>query len=190
MPHNEQTHSRPPHFSYWHRTESIQRFVGSYRAKGLTMIDIDGIYAEAKHPYDRPPVALVETARVWADPKYSGYEKKSQILYQLCKRANLPGFVVLYIVGGVNPSRDAQEQGIEDIQLFFVRQIYPERTQKDRYHMMTPLQYALFLVWLRQEHQHIRQNPYQMYLSEFPVVDHQEIVDRWLFHKELQGEHE
>ena len=139
------------------------------------MIDIDGIWVEAKHPYDRPPVALVETVEVSSRLSASShYPKGINILYQLGKAANVPVFLILY-----HP--DTRRSDIEE---FYVKEYYP--VQSKLWKIYTPDQYARFLVNLRQSHIRIKKNGKQLILpfDDFLMeLDDSDLERRWWVHE-------
>lgn len=173
MPLQERTYKRSTRYSEWHRPKSIKRFLAGNEilANRLTMIDIDGVYVEAKHPYDRPPVALIETVEVSRRLKPGSYYKKSvNILYQLGKAANIPVFLVLYLPGKQFP----------DISEFYVKEYYPGHNKK--WKVYSPDQYSKFLVYLRQNHTHMKKNGPQLVLPFNPdllELDDDDLERRW-----------
>jgi len=144
-------------------------------ADRLTMIDIDGVYVEAKHPYDRPPVALIESVEISRKLKPESYYPKSiNILYQLGKAANIPTFLVLY---HPDPIR------FPDIVAFYVKEYYPGHSK--RWKVYSPEQYARFLVYLRQNHIRIKENGTQLVLpfdTHIQELDDDDIEKRWYVH--------
>lgn len=136
------------------------------------MIDIDGIYVEAKHPYDRPPIALIETVEVSRRLKPGEYYPKSvNILYQLGKAANIPVFLVLYL---------PNENSFPDINEFYVKEYYPAKDKK--WKVYSPEQYARFLTYLRQSHIRIKNNGPQLILPfdrNIQELDDDDIERRW-----------
>ena len=151
-------------YGLWHRPSSIRRFLAGrdVTAKRLTMIDVDGIYVEAKHPNDRTPVALVETQQVWDSPGKNHF-KNTGILTELGKAANVPVLTVLYIVSE-HPNPVPAYRAFPDIDEFFVKMVYPKVTTG--WVKKTPEQYANFLVRLRDEHTRLKKNPHQLPLLE------------------------
>lgn len=176
----ERTGFRSKEYSAWHRPASIKRFVkgGAVVASRLTMIDIDGIYVEAKHPYDRPPAALVETAEVrsWLDP-VEPHHKSGRILYHLGKAANVPVFVVLYkCFAHKNPA----DPSVRDIEEFYVKELYP--FEDKRWKIFTPEMYAAFLVWIRSDHVRIKRNGKQLPLipdDKVRMLTDDDLERRW-----------
>jgi hypothetical protein len=161
MPHNEITGFRSKAYSLWHRTDSIKRFFNGNKvvASRLTMIDIDGVFVEAKHPYDRPPVALIEAAQVnYQLTPQSYHSKSSRILYQLGKAANIPVFLVLYLLNLW--SRNPLDEKEFDILEFYVKEQYPQ--QQELWTIYTPDDYAMFLVALRENHISMKRNGQQL----------------------------
>lgn len=117
------------------------------------MIDLDAVYVEAKHPHDRPPVALMETAEVFYHLQPADYyEKSSRILTQLGKAANVPVFLTLYKAD--YSRRNPADPSWPDIEMFYVKQCYPWPT--GQWKVMNPEQYAAFLVWLREGHVRVK----------------------------------
>lgn len=180
MPHNERTGRRSSIYSQWHRRDSIKRFLAGNEvlAARLTMIDIDGLYVEAKHPYDRPPVALVETVETSTKLKPSSYYPKSvNILYHLGKAANIPVFLVLYRPG----RRDVSPPDIEE---FYVKEYYPGNSKK--WKVYNPEQYARFLVHLRQGHIRMKKQGPQLVLPIdecLQELDDDDLERRWYVHE-------
>lgn len=185
MPHQELTGKRPSTYSYWHRKDSIKRFFGGNAviASRLTMIDPDGIFIEAKHPYDRPPVALIEEAQVnYQLAPNSHHGKQARIMYQLGKAANIPVFLVLYLASSKpNPAYPQ----VPDIQEFYVKEQYPVLSKK--WACMTPEEYALFLFYLRKNHIRIKKNGNQLPLipafdmSSYSQFAQDDLIQRWRF---------
>jgi len=178
MPHDERTWRRSSIYSAWHRRDSIKRFLAGNEviASRLTMIDIDGMYVEAKHPYDRPPVALVETVEVSRKLNPTDYYPKSvNILYQLGKAANIPVFLVLYMPG----TQGSQPNIVE----FYVKEFYPAQDKK--WKVYTPENYAKFLVYLRQRHIQIKRTGPQLVMpfsNDFEILSDDDIERRWYVH--------
>ena len=156
----ERTGFRSKEYSAWHRPSSIKRFldVDAVVASRLNMIDIDGIYVEAKHPYDRLPAALVETVEVSTRlGQLDSYPKGVRILYQLGKAANVPVFLVLYkCLRQPNPA----DSSVLDIEEFYVKEVYP--FEDKRWKVFTPDAYAKFLLAIRSDHVRIKQNGSQL----------------------------
>lgn len=181
MPQSERTGERPLTYSAWHRRDSIKRFLAGndILASRLTMIDIDGAYIEAKHPYDRPPVALIETVEVSKKLKPTDYYPKSvNILYQLGKNANIPVFLVLYRPNylSFNPA----DNRYPDIVEFYVKEYYPAKSKK--WKIYNPEQYAKFLVYLRQSHIRMKKDGPQLILpfdEHLQELDDEDIDRRW-----------
>ena len=180
MPQNERTGKRALTYSAWHRKDSIKRFLGGKDviASRLTMIDIDGMWIEAKHPYDRPPVALIETVEVSYKLKpESYYPKSANILYQLGKAANVPVFLLLYLPDN-KPNPVSPEW--PDIAEFYVKELYP--TKSKLWKCYNPEGFARFLFYLRQSHVRVKKNGPQLilpaddYLTE---LDDSDIERRW-----------
>lgn len=183
MPQQEITGERSLIYSEWHRRDSIKRFLAGNDvvASRLTMIDIDGAYVEAKHPYDRPPVALIETAQVFYQMKPESYHPKSaNILFQLGKAAKIPVFLVLYLPH-YQPNPAAPKWS--DILEFYVKEYWPVKSEK--WKVYSPEQYASFLVQLRQGHIRIKKNgpqlvlPFDEYLQE---LDDNDLEHHWYVH--------
>jgi hypothetical protein len=152
-------------------------------ASRLTMIDIDALYVEAKHPYDRPPVALIETVEVSRPLKPDGYHPKSvNILYQLGRAANVPVFLVLYL-----PNHDMSnpaDRQVFDITEFYVKEYYPVKSKG--WKVYSPEQYAQFLVNLRQNHLRIKKSGSQLQLplgEHLQEIDDDDIERRWYVHE-------
>jgi len=185
MPQLERTNTRTLTYSAWHRRDSIKRFTagGEVIASRLTMIDIDGVYVEAKHPYDRPPVALIETVEVSRRLSPTEYYPKSvNILYQLGKAANIPVFLVLYRPDYSH--RNPADKSWPDIIEFYVKEYYPVQSKK--WKLYSPEQYAQFLVELRQGHLRIKKNGNQLILpfdTQVQVLDDDDIERRWYVHE-------
>lgn len=185
MPQREIFGSRPKEYSAWHRRDSIKRFFAgnAVLASRLTMIDLDHVFIEAKHPYDRPPVALVEVARVdWKLSPDEQHPKSARITYQLGKAANVPVFLILYLVmGDWNPA----DPGVLDIAEFYVKEWYPIKSQK--WSCMTPEEYAQFIFILRKNHIRIKKNGHQLPLSpafdmsKYTQFSRDELIQRWRF---------
>lgn len=179
MSQNERTGIRSLTYSAWHRSKSIKRFLNGNEvvASRLTMIDIDGAFVEAKHPYDRPPVALIETAEVSRRlTPNDRYRKNAEVLYQVGKAANIPVFVVLYLPSSTpNPVDDRWP----DIEEFYIQEWYPIRDNK--WSVCSPEKYARFLVGLRQGHLRIK-NGYQFIFQFDPTIEQLSDADldrRW-----------
>jgi len=172
MPHEERTGKRSLTYSEWHRVKSIRRFAPEVVAARLTMIDIDGVFVEAKHPYDRKPVALVETVETGKSLKPTDYYYKNvNILYQLGKAANVPVFLVLYKPD--HATRNPAAPDHPDIAEFYIKEWWPNRSKK--WKVCNPKQYANFLICLRQSHIEIKRNGPQLRL---PFDDYsQELSD-------------
>lgn len=163
MSHQERTGKRALTYSAWHRTDSIKRFMNNNvrKAMRLTMIDIDGAFVEAKHPYDRKPAALTEVAEISIPilPD-SSYYKNAAILTELGKAANVPVYVVLYRPGAkLNPA----DTRWPDIEEFYVKECFPIASQE--WHVMQPSEYADFLIYIRYEHKRIKRAGYQATLD-------------------------
>lgn len=185
MPHYERTGKRSLTYSAWHRRDSIKRFLAGEEvlASRLTMIDIDGAYVEAKHPYDRPPVALIETVETSRQLKPGDYYHKNvNILYQLGKKAEIPVFLVLYRPDYSKPN--PANESYPDIEEFYIKEFWP--THSTKWKVCTPEQYARFLVHLRHNHKRIKRNgsqlvlPFDDYLME---LDDDDLERRWYVHE-------
>ena len=130
MAERERYGSRDLTYSRWHRTPSIQRFLGIERARQLTCADLDFIeYC----PRCYQPLLLLETA-IDVGQKY----KFTEVLYAAAKRMDVPAALVFYLKGEN-----------EDIAQFRVRMIYPERGPEK---IMTPQEYAEWLWSFREAH--------------------------------------
>lgn len=177
MPFKERTYKRSTRYSAWHRPQSIKRFLAGNEilANRLTMIDPDAIYIEAKHPYDRPPVALVETVEISKKLKPEDYYPKCvEILFQLGKAANIPVFLVLY----------RPDESFPDIIEFYVKEYYPVRSKK--WKVYSPELFASFLVNLRQSHIRLKKNGRQLILpfdKHIQELEDDDIEKRWYVHQ-------
>lgn len=185
MPHKERTGTRKLIYSAWHRKDSIKRFLAGNEvvASRLMMIDIDGMWIEAKHPYDRPPVALIETVEISYKLKPESYYPKSvNILYQLGKAANIPVFLVLYLAD--YSQRNPASPNEPDIVEFYVKEYYPVKSKL--WKCYTPEGYAKFLVYLRQSHIRIKQKGPQLILPadhRLMELDDSDLERRWFVHE-------
>lgn len=185
MSQKERTGKRPSIYSAWHRRDSIKRFFAgdAIKASRLGMIDLDHVFVEAKHPYDRLPVALIEEAMVnYKLSPDSQHRKSAQIIYQLGKAANVPVFLVLYLPASYpNPAY----QDIPDILEFYVKEWYPVKSEQ--WTCMTPENYAMFVFYLRKNHMRIKQNGKQLPLlpmadmGKLSTFSSDELILRWRF---------
>jgi hypothetical protein len=160
MSDKERTGFRSKEYSAWHRTESIKRLLDgdAIIASRLSMINIDSIYIEAKHPYDRLPAALVETAEVSTRlGKLDAYPKGVRILYQLGKAANVPVFLILY---KCHKRPNPADTSVRDIEEFYVKEVYPFKDE--RWKVFTPDAFAKFLLAIRSDHIRIKRNSSQL----------------------------
>lgn len=189
-------------YSAWHRPQSIGRYLSDFDSDKhrvrlissqsyieysdpyknsvpakLGMIDIDGVVIDGKHWSDRGPVALIEAALTQANPNKYGFKKPATILSQLGRLAQIPTYVVLYMLAdSMNPAAP----GFRDIQEFFVQQWYPAK--QNRYRAMSPKQYAEWLVLLRQERgNHLQPSLWQT----LPLYDEVDISRMHLYGKVL-----
>lgn len=191
----EMTGNRDLSYSAWHRARSIGRFLHGLNkdkhrvrlidgpwceypdahktsvADQLGMVDIDHVVYEGKH-FDRKPIALIESARTFGVM----VDKKATITAKLGEAAGIPVFVVLYELSAEpNPA----QPDCQDIAMFYVRPYWPLKMQ--RYWQMTPAQYALFLVRLRQEKGNTWQPPLN---PAWPLVDETDIDKLRLYEQE------
>ncbi|HEY9294925.1 MAG TPA: hypothetical protein VIQ31_00880 [Phormidium sp.] len=129
-------------YSTWHRTASIQRFLGSRQAYELSMIDLDATMWIEYNQVSRIPVALIETARD-VGQSYKTYT----VTRNLAQMAGLPALLCLYKLGNApNPINRRGEYWL-DIQQFRVLRLTPDFT--GQWSVLTPQQYAEMLVRMR-----------------------------------------
>lgn len=130
MSEREGTGQRPNAYSRWHRTDSIQRYVGTRDAFNLAMLDIDSVdYCRRC----RDVVAMVELAE---GLHQTG--KVAIVTQQAAQRLQVPAYIVLYEVDRNN-----------DITCFRVRQMAPRIGQ---WVDLTPRAWAEHLVKLHRDH--------------------------------------
>ena len=139
MAQEEQYDQRDRSYSAWHRRMSTRRYVGIEKAQLLAMIDLDAsLYVE----YDdgtKEPLALIETAR---DVGQS--YKTATVTMKLAQRADLPCFVVLYMLASTpNP---ASPQWC-DISGFRVKRLHPQ--PENIWTKLTPQEWAERLLTMR-----------------------------------------
>lgn len=131
MSHGERTGVRNLLYSGWHRRDSIKRFFDSVvTASKVTMVDIDSCEACC---YCSAPLALIETEMTQRTTP-----KKAPITAALAQLAKIPAYSVAYW----------SADGV-DIERFIVRRIQPS---DDWNQLMSPAEYAEFLVALRSGH--------------------------------------
>lgn len=190
MARDERYFERPSEYSVWHRARSINRFLAHLNrdkhrvrlaktesyieysdprknslAHSLGTVDIDHVLIDGKHYTDRAPIALIESARTFSDSPNNQKDKAATILTMIGKRAQLPVYVVQYFLSNEpNPA----EPRVKDIAAFFVQMRWPERQRS--WTMMTPTEYAAFLVSLR---------------VKKPIGPFQQVIDpQWLYLEE------
>lgn len=133
------------YMDYWHRRDSLERFVDRHRAEWMSQIDIDSCeYCHLGGCLE--PVALIETKLVWSDSKTLTVTKN------LARRASLAGSVFLveydlerlpvYCDDCGRPAEDPEN----DIKYFVVTNANGDS------HEMDPAQYAEWLWSLRFPH--------------------------------------
>lgn len=127
-------------YSAWHRAGSIGRFLGFEEARGMTLVDLDGVLFVEYRPFSHRPLMLVEAAidvgQDW---------KPVRVLEALAVRANLPAYVLLYRrAAAMNPS----DPRFQDIDRFRVRRVYP--MSEPDWSEMTPQEWAERLVRIRE----------------------------------------
>lgn len=127
------------------------------------MFDIDGVWVEAKHPYDRPPVALVEVAEVSGRlGSLDNHSKSGRVMMQLGRAANVPVFLILYKCSRrPNPAKPASR----DIEEFYVKELFP--VPSERWAVLTPAAMVEFELLLREEHIRVKRNG-----SQLPLIPH------------------
>jgi hypothetical protein len=132
--------TRDRSYSAWHRRNSTRRFIGIEGAQLLAMIDLDAsLYVE----YDdgtKEPIALIETA-IDRGQKY----KCALVTANLAKRANLPCFVVLYML---SKEENPADVNWKDIDSFRVKRLWPKK--ENQWRVMTPKQWAENLLKMRE----------------------------------------
>ena len=125
-------------YGVWHRPRSISRFIGTRRARALTMADLDSVLFVEFGYSNKLPLALVEVARD------IGQEKATGVIHQLARMAGLPAFVVLYSPAvTANPASPAWH----DIDAFRVRRVWPKPEKSWR--QLSPTEWAEALVQIR-----------------------------------------
>ncbi len=125
------------YLDYWHRRESLSRFVGPQRADWMSMIDID--CCEYCHLGGcSQPVALIETKLVWSQ------SKNATVMVNLARRTDppLPAYLVEYDL--LNPINAPEN----DITYFVVTDLISNTDPTE----MTPTDYAEWLWSLRYPH--------------------------------------
>lgn len=139
MPQEEIYGNRNGDYSAWHRRLSTRRFVGLEQAQLLAMIDIDASLWVEYDDGTKEPLALIETAVDDGQPW-----KPGTVTANLAKRADLPGYVVLYELSDrPNPASPDSR----DIKGFRIRRLWPNPDSTWR--KLTPKEYTDGLLELR-----------------------------------------
>lgn len=120
-------------YSRWHRQDSIRRFLSDAEAYGLGMCDLDAI-EYCRYPGCGQFFAILETAQD------VGQFKPTTILKTAAARMGVPAYLVYY-----------SPDGTGDIKQFRVFEVHPRRCPIG---VLTPAEYARFLVRLRVGHEH------------------------------------
>jgi hypothetical protein len=137
----EKYHQRDLTYSLWHRTESIERYLGHANAEQLRLIDIDAILYVEYERYKNRPLALIEEAR---DVGQSF--KCAAVMANLARMAKLPAFLVLWLPSSeANPVTNGK---YPDIERFRVRPMNVKKSEP--FGKYSARDYAVFLWELRQ----------------------------------------
>lgn len=134
-----------PYHDVWHRSASLQRFLGAQRARWVSLIDIDGCeYCNLCYE----PVALIEVKALWARTKVG------TVTANLARRAGTVAYLVEYETHG--PTFTCSECGraeaaddTDEIVRFYVTQWWPQDGERVEYE---PHEYADWLWNLRADH--------------------------------------
>jgi hypothetical protein len=131
----ELTGKRCLHYSAWHRSASLARFVDIEEAKQCSYIDIDGL------EYDwKGPLFLFETAL--QTPRY----KTAAKMRELARLASIPAYLIRYdLKSELNPA----DPKWQDIEAFYIKKVWPPPTVD--LGKVTPEQWAKELVKIRKE---------------------------------------
>ncbi len=136
---NEKYGMRDLSYSAWHRTASIQRFVGWERAQLLTMCDADSVLWLEYRPGDKAPLALIEAAI-----DIGQEHKPATAIRRLAMRARIPAYQVLY-------ERSARPNPADgrwpDVQMFRLKRVWPR--PESRWRRVSPAQWASALLRIR-----------------------------------------
>ncbi len=126
-------------YSRWHRTSSLERFVGFENAYRCAMINIDQTLWVECQDNGFQPIALIETAQDIGQKR-----KPATMLKNMAVRAVLPAFIVLYTL---------DDNTIDPVTLdrkivrFCTKPIHI--IERDTYNVLTPEEFARGLVSLR-----------------------------------------
>jgi hypothetical protein len=130
--------TRDRSYGVWHRVRSIARYLGTRKACGLAMADLDSIlFAEYNYP-DKLPLCLIEAARD------VGQEKSAVMIRNLARMAGIPAYIALYTpAANANPSNTDWS----DIARFRIKRIWPR--PEPAWRTLSPSEWAQALVQIR-----------------------------------------